>query len=149
MRRLTLGLLAMLAIGAGVAFVTLLEPSHFVPRAARVAMFVIGRAGRLGTRPAWAADEMQFTRVSPESAAQLERRMHPRRGTTVITRVVSDTLTPLPPMEPEAPLAPGRSGEMMRIGSDIHIEKDQTVGGDGVAVSGGVTGDGHVKGGGT
>ncbi len=146
MRRFTLGLLAILAICGGVEVATLLEPSHLVPATARLARFVIARANQLGARAAWAADEMQFTRVSPESAARIERRMHPRRGTTVITRVVSDTLTPLPPIEPEAPLPPGRSGEMMRIGSDIHIEKDQTVVGDVVAISGDVTVDGHVKG---
>jgi hypothetical protein len=146
MRRLTLGLLAILAICLGVKVATLLEPSHLVPVTMRLARFVVSRANPLGARAAWAADEMQFSRVSPESAAQIERRMRPRRGTTVITRVSGDTLTPIPPMEPDAPLPPGRSGEMMRIGSDIHIEKDQTVVGDVVAISGDVTVDGHVKG---
>ena len=146
MRRLTLGLLAILAICLGVKGATLLEPSHLVPVTARLARFLVARANQIGARAAWAADEMQFSRVSPESAAQIERRMHSRRSTTVISRVSSDTLTPIPPMEPEPPLPPGRSGEMMRIGSDIHIEKDQTVVGDVVAISGDVTVDGHVKG---
>jgi hypothetical protein len=35
---------------------------------------------------------------------------------------------------------------MTRVGSDIHIEKDQTVVGDVVAIGGDVTVDGHVKG---
>lgn len=147
MRRLTLGLLAILAICAGVKVATLLEPSQLIPATARLARFVVTRANQLGVRAAWGAEEMQFTRVSPESAARIERRLRPGRTTTVITRVSSDTLIPIePPMAPEPPLSPGRSGEMMRIGSDIHIEKDQTVVGDVVAISGDVKVDGHVKG---
>jgi len=149
MRRLTLGLLAVLAIGAGVSVAMFLSPCPRISFPARMAMSVIGRVTRLGAHAAWAADEMQFTRVSPESAARLERRMHPRRApiVTVTSKASGDTLIPVePPMAPEPPSTPGRSGEMMRIGSDIHIEKDQTVVGDVVAISGDVTVDGHVKG---
>ncbi len=105
----------------------------------------------------WADDVLHFQPVSAESAARLEAKARRARATprhTASAHAATDTLTRLPalPAAPEAPSAPAlpsiprHSGEMMRIGSDITIERDQTVEGDVVAISGDIHVDGHVKG---
>ena len=105
--------------------------------------------------PALADEVLQFKPISPESASRLDARS---RRTRVVTRTVpapdpprptSDTLVRIPDeaTSPATPIPPSRrAGEMMRIGSDIHVEKDQVVEGDVVAISGDVHVDGHVKG---
>src|SRR6516165_3330593 len=100
--------------------------------------------------PARADDLLQFKPLSAESAARIEarnRHAHPARPAAPAP---PDTLKPIPPEEattPTTPLPPSRhAGEMMRIGSDIHVDRDQTVDGDVVAISGDVHVDGHVKG---
>ena len=115
------------------------------------------RALECVTAAAQADEVLQFKPISPESAARYTaraRRARAAASATIARRSAPspDTLTPLPAEtepagEPTPPIPPTRhAGEMMRIGSDIHVEKDQTVEGDVVAISGDVHVDGHVKG---
>lgn len=111
-------------------------------------------------RPALADEVLQFKPVSAESAARVEARARllrePKRAASPPAAPARpsapDTLTRLPEEDnsgsaaPLPPIAPRHAGEMMRIGSDIHVERDQTVDGDVVAISGDVRVDGHVKG---
>jgi Polymer-forming cytoskeletal len=137
---------------------------------ARLARIPLGLMLGHTVQPAWADDVLQFKPVSADSAARLEahnRRAHEAaaqaspaapatpashsRSSAHAQPVHADTLTPLPPDASPAPDAtppepPRHSGEMMRIGSDIHVERDQTIEGDVVAISGDVRVDGHVKG---
>jgi hypothetical protein len=90
------------------------------------------------------ADEMKWTPVSGESASATPRRR---------SRVVSPAPPTPPPAEtPETsaePTEPGkvvRSGDVMRVGSDIHIERDEVVRGSVSAIGGDVVVDGHVEG---
>ncbi|HEY3215988.1 MAG TPA: polymer-forming cytoskeletal protein [Candidatus Eisenbacteria bacterium] len=92
--------------------------------------------GLLGPSPAWAQEVMEFKPVPEESVAAIERRARERARSDV---------PPLPPA-PAVPEVTSRSGEIVRIGSDIHIEKDRVVVGDVVALQGDVRVDGHVKG---
>ncbi|MBI1798606.1 MAG: polymer-forming cytoskeletal protein [Candidatus Eisenbacteria bacterium] len=137
-------------------------------RVARVPLGVI--AGRAIDR-AWADEMLQFHPVSAESAARIEDRSRRARATVTppppaaarasaahgsaaappatAPASAADSLKPLPPEAPAVPAEPApprHSGEMMRIGSDIHVERDQTIEGDVVAISGDVRVDGHVKG---
>ena len=104
--------------------------------------------------PAAAADEvLKFHPVSAESAAQLQSSSEgssPKRG----RRAAPDTLRPLPAVPavppvsavPPVPPIPPHAGELMRIGSDITVDRDQTIEGDVVAISSDVHVYGHVKG---
>jgi cytoskeletal protein CcmA (bactofilin family) len=92
--------------------------------------------GALVPSSAWAEDAMEFKPVPEESVTAIERRVGERARSEV---------PPIPPLPP-APEVTSRSGEIVRIGSDIHIEKDRVVVGDVVALQGDVRVDGHVKG---
>jgi hypothetical protein len=104
--------------------------------------------------PAAAADEvLKFHPVSAESAAQIQS----SSGSSSSRRArhaAPDTLRPLPavppvppvPDVPAVPPVPPHAGELMRIGSDITVDRDQTIEGDVVAISGDVHVFGHVKG---
>ena len=88
-----------------------------------------------------AQETMTFEEVSPESAATIERRRRDRQSRT-------DAIPETPPT-PDAPLPPApvsRAGDVVRIGSDIHIEENQIVEGDVFALRGDIEVDGHVKG---
>jgi len=108
---------------------------------------------RMLVTPAWAQEVLEFKPVSPESAAKLEP-MKPvrRRGAPLPTSAPKAPKTPETPSAPETPNPPeppislGKSGNIMRVGSDIHIETDQVVVGDVMAVGGDITVDGHVEG---
>jgi hypothetical protein len=155
MRRRTLGLLAALAVTVGAIVAARIEAPRWAPRALVLASHVAGRVARLAVSPAWAADEMTFRRVAPESVGRIEDRVALRRASRLPSAPSTppapsassvDTLRPITPAEPLPPDGSERSGDMTRVGSDIHIEKDQTVVGDVVAIGGDVTVDGHVKG---
>jgi hypothetical protein len=118
-------------------------------RVARRVAACVARA----TPAAHAEEVMKFHPVSAESAAQLQS------GSTSAAqrrarRAAADTLKPLPPIPPTpaaepttpVPPSPPHAGELMRIGSDITVDEDQTVEGDVVAISGDVHVYGHVKG---
>ena len=86
-----------------------------------------------------AQETMTFENMPAESAAAAERR---RTGTR--TR---GAVPPVAPEAPEAPIPPvSRAGDVVRIGSDIHIEENQVVDGDVFALQGDIRVDGHVKG---
>jgi len=86
-----------------------------------------------------AQETMKFEPVSPESARAMERR-HAREGAS--SSDIGHPDTPEPPAIPEV----SRGGDVVRIGSDIHIERGQVVEGDVFSLRGDITVDGHVKG---
>ena len=93
--------------------------------------------GALGAAasPARAEEVLEFRRVPDESLATIDH-----------------AAPPAPPAPPHDTLrvikriGEGRSGNVMRIGSDVHVERDQVISGDLLAVGGDVTVDGHVEG---
>jgi hypothetical protein len=100
-----------------------------------------------------AQEVLEFKPVSPESAAKIEGSKPVRRRSASSAPAVPATpaapgapSAPEPPNPPEPPISIGKSGNIMRVGSDIHIETDQVVVGDVMAVGGDVTVDGHVEG---
>ena len=112
--------------------------------AARIGQ-VAGALAGLGPRNASAGQEvLKFKPVSPESASELEsqRSGRPERSSD---EEPAPGAAPLPP-EPPRPEVAGRTGDIMRIGSDVHVERDQVVAGDLMAIGGDVTVDGHVEG---
>ena len=112
--------------------------------AARIGQ-VAGAFAGLGARNASAGQEvLKFKPVSPESASELEsqRSGRPERSSD---EEPAPGAAPLPP-EPPRPEVAGRTGDIMRIGSDVHVERDQVVAGDLMAIGGDVTVDGHVEG---
>jgi len=95
--------------------------------------------GRVAT--AQAQEVMQFEEVPAESAAAMEKRA---RGS-------APRHEPHPPVEavhPEVPEPPriSRAGDVVRIGSDIHVEENQVVEGDVFALQGDIRVDGRIKG---
>jgi len=95
---------------------------------------------------AWveAQEVMEFERISPESARAMERSRREARRTTVPPAPPAPPVQGVPPL-PEPPRI-DRIGDLMRIGSDIHVERDEVVDGDVFALAGDVRVDGHVKG---
>jgi hypothetical protein len=88
---------------------------------------------------AWAQQVMKFEPVPQESVAAEARRARRSTATPAI---------PAPPEPPEPPDLPEskHAGDIVRIGSDIHIPKDQEVEGDVFALRGDIRVEGHVKG---
>ncbi|TMQ69970.1 MAG: polymer-forming cytoskeletal protein, partial [Candidatus Eisenbacteria bacterium] len=107
------------------------------------------------TSAAWGEDVMKFEPVPAESVSAMERRRAARRaaerGSAAAQpspAIVDRPDTPDRPTPPEPPDQPesSHSGDVVRIGSDIHIEKDQVIEGDVFALRGNIVVDGHVKG---
>lgn len=102
---------------------------------------------------ALAQEVLEFKPLSPESAAAIDKRTsdkiqrltdRARRQAEIDAKAQG---IPSPPAVPETPEPPaGRSGDIMRLGSDIEIEKGQTVDGDVVSIGGDVEIFGHVRG---
>jgi len=87
--------------------------------AARIGQ-VAGALAGLGARNASAGQEvLKFKPVSPESASELEsqRSGRPERSSD---EEPAPGAAPLPP-EPPRPEVAGRTGDIMRIGSDVHV----------------------------
>ena len=87
---------------------------------------------------------LKFEPVSADSA-EAQRRAARR------ARTAPSVTLPTPPTPPTAPTPPtpvvlGHSGDIMRVGSDITIDEDQTVTGDVLAVGANVRVKGHVEG---
>jgi hypothetical protein len=105
--------------------------------------------------PASAQEVMKFEPMPAESAAALEK----RSGRRARPATPPEPATPASPSEPApggAELAPipdlpaiaevSRGGDVVRIGSDIHIEAGHVIEGDVFALRGDIRVDGHVKG---
>ena len=145
MRRITLVLVVLAAVAAGVVLAGALALDHACGnlRAQRVARHCIARLARLHLitpGAAQAAGRLEFHPVPPESAE-------------LITRRAGEASAPVPPptAPPETPTPPEpprivKSGDIMRVGSDIHVARDEVVHGSVSAIGGDVTVDGHVQG---
>ena len=98
----------------------------------------------LGAASVAAQEAMKFERISPESARAMER----TRRTAAVPAAPAMPPAPRVPGVPPAPEPPRieRSGDLMRIGSDIHVEEGEVVDGDVFALGGDVRVDGHVRG---
>src|SRR5262245_15617588 len=98
--------------------------------------------------PAASQGVMKFEPLSAESAAVLEKRTG-RRPARIAIPPASEAETPPSPSEPESPEPPpevSRGGDVVRIGSDIHVERGQVIEGDVFALRGDIRVEGHVKG---
>ncbi|MBI5709719.1 MAG: polymer-forming cytoskeletal protein, partial [Candidatus Eisenbacteria bacterium] len=111
-----------------------------------------GSPALLEPRAAWAQETLEFKPVPAESVTALERARHRAAG-PVAPAEPAPAAEPAIPAEPEAatPAVPqvevrSHSGDLSRVGSDIHIESDEVVEGDVMAIRGDVTVDGHVEG---
>jgi cytoskeletal protein CcmA (bactofilin family) len=137
MKRLPKALALVTAVIIALALSNIALEGVIGPRAGRAIGHVAGRVvGRVisnvwhGVTPAaFAQETLKFEPVPAESAdvGSPDRR---RGGRTTVT-------------------APGiviKSGDIMRVGSDITIDEDQEVQGDVLAISGDVNVDGHVEG---
>jgi len=89
---------------------------------------------------------MKFESLPPESATALDRKRTRRTTTTVGPTSTNAPDLPDMPDTPTPPVVIGKSGDVMRVGSDIEIGKDEVVTGDVLAVGGSLTVAGHVEG---
>ncbi|HVP14211.1 MAG TPA: polymer-forming cytoskeletal protein [Terriglobales bacterium] len=143
MRRLAL-LILLSGLTASLVGLTL----YTCARPAAVTRLALSLADAVGPRRA-AAQEMKFQPVPAESSTALDRSHARRERRTEAAPPVAPPPPPEPTEPPESPetQAPvNRVGDITRIGSDIHIEKDEAVQGTVVAVGGDVTVDGTVHG---
>jgi hypothetical protein len=146
--------MALAAIVALAALATLTSPALQVHRnvACAVAGRVVGDIAARHAGVATAQEVLEFKPVPPESAAQLERERAQRRATRTTVKTPAVPAVPPVPSVPAVPPVPpvpalvGKSGDMMRVGSDITVEKDQRVIGNVMAVGGDVKVKGHVEG---
>ena len=102
---------------------------------------------RVGTQVAYAqTSRMKFEEASEESVRAFEERRDQRARTRSANP--SGVPTPPDPDAPEAPIPPGApsSGDIVRIGSDIHVEEGQVVDGDVIVFGADADVDGHVRG---
>lgn len=109
---------------------------------------------------AWSEEVMKFEPVPAESVTAMERRRAERMSRDAERRAAEAgrvaPVAPIPaipepsdvPEPPDAPEPPefSHAGDVVRIGSDIHIEKGQVVEGDVFALRGDILVEGHVKG---
>jgi hypothetical protein len=107
-------------------------------------------AGAIASSPAL-AQEMKFTPLPPESTSQLDRQRSRRHSSSSTPPAVPPVPSvPSVPAVPEPGTAPtvviGKSGDIMRVGSDIEVGKDEVVTGDVLAVGGDLRIQGHVEG---
>ncbi|HUK63491.1 MAG TPA: polymer-forming cytoskeletal protein, partial [Dongiaceae bacterium] len=150
-------LLAVLA-AAALCFVVLLALIA-VPVSGRVAYRVArvtaAQISRAAIGDAFAQTRLEFKPVPEESAQAFERRAPASRtkgvtdGHAGVATTPPTPLTPatteVEPVPPEPP-TPSSTGNIVQIGSDIHIEKGQVVDGDVLSIGGDIRVDGHVRG---
>jgi cytoskeletal protein CcmA (bactofilin family) len=96
------------------------------------------------------AQQLKFREVPPESVKRIERR---RARVPIDPDEAQEPGTPPEPGTPATPDKPdlpdglgSNSGDVVRIGHDVHVEEGETVEGDLVVMGGDVTVDGHVEG---
>ncbi len=93
------------------------------------------------------AEDMKFEPLSPESAAAIEGRAKRRSAPAVAPATPGTPASPAVPAAPERPsVVIGKSGDIMRVGSDVTIGEGEVVAGDVLAVGGNLTIEGHVQG---
>lgn len=152
MRRLIVLCLGLVALGILVAA---FAPCALVP--ANVALKVGSRVIAAVIPTALAQEVLEFKPIPAESAAAIEARRARQRAARDAARARTQaTVAPAPavPAAPETAETPetpvrveiSRSGNIMRVGSEITIEADQRVVGDVLAVGGNVHVLGHVEG---
>ncbi len=99
---------------------------------------------------------LPFKSLPPESVSTLERdrpARHRVRVSVDVPEVPVVPVVPEPPLVPEAPEPPAasehvtRTGDLTRVGNDIHIDQDEVVRGDVTSIRGDITVDGTVHGG--
>jgi hypothetical protein len=130
MRRLGV---AMLALALAVPVMGFAFLQHGAPAAAvRLALPLLGLAG---PAPAAAQTTMTFENVPPESAAALEVRTGKARTSRVKVTVSTDGTGGEDTLAVTEQVV--RSGDVTRIGDDIHIKENEVVHGDVVTVMGG------------
>jgi hypothetical protein len=114
-----------------------------------VALAALGLVGVLAA-VATAGQVLDWKSVPRESVARFERMRVVRHSPAPDpTDTLSFDRTPASPENPEVPEPPEpveTSGGIMKIGSDIHVGRDEVVHGDLSAVSGDITIEGHVEG---
>jgi len=132
MKRISRRILSLAALTSIAVAACLWAVRPELPLALRMVRTLTVAAIHLGTPAALAQESLKFQPVPAESLNDLE--------------------APRPP-RPPASLTVGdgtnikiKSGDIMRVGSDITIEADQEVQGDVLAIRGDVTVDGHVEG---
>ncbi len=156
MRRLTAVLLALALCGAGASLVVVGAPTirhalrhtRIEPVAARIASLRwLAGLRALAPDAVSAAETLRFRPVPAESVARVtRRRVH--AVTPAAPPAAEPPETPAAPEPSPAPEPPTvvKSGDVMRVGSDIHIARDEVVRGSVSAIGGDVTVDGHVEG---
>lgn len=127
----------------GLSFLSRVRPAVL----ARTAVAVLEAVGP----PRAAAQEaMKFEPVPPESMTALERERSRKRRVAEAAPAPPGPPAPAepaePPEPPEAPEPVTRVGDITRVGSDIHIENEESVQGTVMAWRGDVTVDGTVHG---
>jgi hypothetical protein len=104
----------------------------------------------IGSQVAWAqTSRMRFEEASEESVRAFEERRAQRERTrSTASPTPAVPAEPDDPEEPDAPTPPGApsSGDIVRIGSDIHVEEGQVVDGDVIVFGADADVDGHVRG---
>jgi hypothetical protein len=143
MRRLAL-LIPLLGLTVPLVGLTL----YTCARPVAVARLAVRLVDAAGPRRA-SAQEMKFEPVPAESSTALDRsraRRVRRSGAAPPEAPSAPPESIAPPESPETAAPINRVGDITRIGSDIHVERDESVQGTVVAVGGDVTVDGTVHG---
>jgi hypothetical protein len=149
MRRLTVLFVIAAACGTALSLGILGAVLQNCPRGSHASSSVTRSLHRFAPAPAAAEEVMEFKPVPAESVAEVTRS---RTRRNAVPAAPAAPGVPEPPAPPAAPAEPdkgwdsGRSGDVVRFGSDIHVSDGQTISGDVVAMGGDVTVDGHVEG---
>ena len=169
MRRLPLRYLVAAMAAALTLFLALQPIGRLARPASRILAAVhsaaVGRVPALGlaesrlVAAAHAEEVLKFRPVPRDSASRFEVMRVVKRKSSAVTPAVPapEEAESAEPPEPPAPPDPdsvlagdgdlaGRSGSIMRIGSDIHVGPDEVVKGDVNTVGGDVLIEGHVEG---
>ncbi len=122
---------------------------------------VLAQAANTVVNAAWAEEKpLTFKPVPPESTTEIEKRRAARRTEQMPAEKRADEVhplepsavppTPKTPATPTTPVPPQvlvtRSGDVMRVASDIHVGPDEVIEGDLLSVAGDVTVEGRIEG---
>jgi len=155
MRRLHVLILIAAVGGAMLSLATVAAVMHSGCAARRSASHSARWLSSLAAAPAAAEEVMEFKPVPAESVADVLRpRSQRSTATPAAPAPPGGPASPAPPVAPEPDVnlhlgdrdEVGRTGDIVRFGSNIHVRPGQTISGDVVAMGGDVTVDGHVEG---